>query len=226
MAKMDKNQIKELLARASEVKARGGSLSKVFEDFAGKTGRAKGSVRNIYYSTLQEMAGDDEYRREMLCGNKIEVARIIGFEDAESDLLLRKILTGATFGKSVRRAIYEMTDNPKLALRYQNKYRNLLKFDRQRVLRIRQEIIEDYGKCYEPYKQKDGEDLSLIKLKQEINVLYDKIASGVKQENKELRERVKLLENENSRLQSLLNANGKNSAKDFFSSSLSAKSGV
>lgn len=226
MAKMTNAQLKQLIGRAYETKKQGGSLSRVFDDFARQTGRAKGSIRNVYYSTLQKMQSSEEYMKEMLCGNKLEVAKIIGFEDGESDLLLRKILTGATFGKSVRRVISEMTDNPKLALRYQNKYRNLLKYEKQRVLKIRQEIIEDYGKCYEPYREATGEDKNIEKLKREIDALYDKIANGVKSENEKLKERVANLEKENARLLSLIKSAEENVVKDYFKSAITAKEGV
>jgi hypothetical protein len=225
MKKMDKAQIKQLMTKAYEEESQERSLSKAFEDFAEQTGRAKGSIRNVYYATLQEANENDDYKKEMLCGNNIEVSKIIGFKDAESDLLLRKILTGATFGKSVRRVISEMTDSPKLALRYQNKYRNLLKYEKDRVLKIRQQIIEDYGKCYEPYKDNGEGDKSLERLKKEINGLYDKIAFSVKEENKKLRQRIKILEEENIRLVALVNAENKNTAKDYFKEELAIKKG-
>lgn len=225
MAKMTKAQLKELLGQAYQIKNEGGSLSKLFEDFANKTGRAKGSIRNVYYTTLQKMSEDKEYMKEMLSGKNLEATKIIGFEDGESDLLLRRILTGATFGKSVRRVICEMTDNPKLALRYQNKYRNLLKHDRERVDKIRQEIIEDYGKCFEPYKERANLE-GLERLKKEINSLYDKIADDVKQENKKLKEKIKRLEEDNSRLAGLLKENKEGAIKSYFKSAILEKKDV
>ena len=41
-----------------------------------------------------------------------------------------------TFGKSVRRVISENTSDEKTALRYQNKYRNLLKHDKKMVEKV------------------------------------------------------------------------------------------
>ena len=81
MKKMNKAQIRQLMAKAYEVKSQGGSLSKVFEDFAEHTGRAKGSIRNVYYATLQETAENEEYKKEILCGNALGVSKIIGFKD-------------------------------------------------------------------------------------------------------------------------------------------------
>ena len=136
----------------------------------------------------------------MLGEKKLNVARIISFEDCETDFLLEKILIGVTFGKSVRRVINEMTDNQKLALRYQNKYRNVVRFDRQRVQALREKIIEDYGKCYDPYKEGVQNDVILSKLKREINALCDRIVQEQKEENQKLKQRILELENERSEL--------------------------
>ncbi len=200
MAKMTEQQIKELLGLAYEAKSRGESLSKVFEDFAKRTGRAQGSIRNVYYSSLKQTSSDEEYKRSVLGEKNLSPAKIISFEDCETDFLLEKILTGVTFGKSVRRVISEMTENPKLALRYQNKYRNVVRFDRKRVQAIRQRIIEDYGKCYDPYKESAPSDELLSKLKREINLLCDKIALEQREENQSLKQKILELEQERNEL--------------------------
>ena len=196
MAKMTESQIKQLMCLAYDAKSKGESLSKVFEDFARQTGRAQGSIRNAYYSSLKQTGSDEKYRKSVLGEKNLSVAKIISFEDCETDFLLEKILTGVTFGKSVRRVISEMTENPKLALRYQNKYRNVIRFDKQRVQTVRQRIIEDYGKCYDPYKDGEQNDVILAKLKREINSLCDRIVLEQKEENSKLKQRILELEKE------------------------------
>ena len=129
-------------------------------------------------------------------------------------MLLRKILTGVTFGKSVRRSICEMSQTPKQALRYQNKYRNLLKSDRQRVEKIRNEIKEEFGKCYNPTNKQVKTDENLLKLKKEINSLCDRIARELKIENANLKLQVKKYEEENAKLKIL--ASTHSSVEDYF----------
>lgn len=200
MAKMTQTQIKQLMDLAYQAKNKGESLSKVFEDFARQTGRAQGSIRNVYYSSLKQTSSDEKYKKSVLGEKDLSVAKIISFEDYETDYLLEKILTGVTFGKSVRRVISEMTENPKLALRYQNKYRNVIRFDRQRVQAVREKIIEDYGKCYDPYKESAQSDVLLAKLKREINSLCERIALEQREENQKLKQKIQELEKERNEL--------------------------
>ena len=105
--------------------------------------------------------------------------------------------------RELERKINEITENPKLALRYQNKYRNLLRFEKQRVLDMRHKIIEVYGNCYDPYKEVGQKDVLLTKLKKEINGLCDRILLEKTKENEELKRRVLELEKENERLLAL-----------------------
>ena len=45
--------MKELVKKADEAKSNGKPLGDVFEEFAKKTGGAKGSVRNAYYAAIK-----------------------------------------------------------------------------------------------------------------------------------------------------------------------------
>lgn len=216
MTKLRDAQIKELMKNAYDVRTKGGSLSKVFEDFANKTGKAKGSVRNVYYSALKKTESDAEYKDAILGDFQLKATKIISFEDGEADFLLEKILIGITFGKSVRRTIGEMTDSPKLALRYQNKYRNILRFEKQRVEKVRQKIIKTYGKCCNPYKEGEKGDAVLDKLKREINGLCDRIAKGLKEENDKLKQRVIELVKENEELKQILTQKDERAIDKYF----------
>ncbi|MBR2337454.1 MAG: hypothetical protein IKA61_05885 [Clostridia bacterium] len=217
MAKLSEDELRQLLEKAYNAKNEGGSLSKVFESFAQKTGRAKGSVRNVYYLSLKQMQEDKGYMNKMLGKNRLDVTKIISFDEGEASLLLERILIGVTFGKSVRRVINEMTDSPKLALRYQNKYRNLLKLERERVEKTVQKIKDEYGKCYDPYKKPMQDGGIYERLKKEINSLCDRIASDVKEENARLKQRVSELESKNKRLEEALSKAVKTRVEDYFS---------
>lgn len=211
--KISENEIKRFFQRANEAKNKGESLTKVFEEFAFKTGRAKGSVRNFYYSSLKRAENDPTFRKKFLSDVELSTNKIIVFDKAESKLLLEKILLGQTFGKSVRRVISEMTQNPQIALRYQNKYRNLLKYNRETVLQIREQIAQKYGKCYDPYQTKNDRETQVSVLKKEINLLFDRIALKLKYENQNLKKQLEESQRENLLLKRLIE--DKNQTKEI-----------
>ncbi|MBE5742641.1 MAG: hypothetical protein E7360_04930 [Clostridiales bacterium] len=217
MSKINENQIKSLFLSVVEAKEKGESLGKVFERTAKKHGMAKGSVRNVYYSALKKAEVDGEYKKLMLGEKNLSANKIVEFDKEESRALLKTILTGVTFGKSVRRVIAENTSDEKTALRYQNKYRNLLKYDKKTVESIREEIKEDYGRCYNPYEGKILEDFNITKIKREINALYDRIAQRVREENLELKEKLKYFERENERLKILVEERENSPINKYFS---------
>lgn len=134
----------------------------------------------------------------------LKVNKIVAFNECETDALVKKVLTGVTFGKSVRRAISEISDGEKEALRNQNKYRNTLKRDKPRVERLRKEIISEVGKCYDPYPKPPARDEILCGLKKEINDFYDRIASRVRIENTLLKHELNACRAENAKLKAQL----------------------
>lgn len=134
----------------------------------------------------------------------LKVNKIVAFNECETDALVKKVLTGVTFGKSVRRAISEISEGEKEALRNQNKYRNTLKRDKPRVERLRKEIISEVGKCYDPYPKPPARDELLGDLKKEINEFYDRIASRVRIENKLLKHELNACRAENAKLKAQL----------------------
>ena len=134
----------------------------------------------------------------------LKVNKIVAFNECETDALVKKVLTGVTFGKSVRRAISEISEGEKEALRNQNKYRNTLKRDKPRVERLRKEIISEVGKCYDPYPKLPARDELLGDLKKEINDFYDRIASRVRIENTLLKHELNACRAENAKLKAQL----------------------
>lgn len=145
---------------------------------------------------------DEKKSPEIFRGLKVN--KIVAFNECETDALVKKVLTGVTFGKSVRRAISEISDGEKDALRNQNKYRNTLKRDKPRVERLRKEIISEVGKCYDPYPKPPARDEILGDLKKEINDFYDRIASRVRIENTLLKHELNACRAENAKLKAQL----------------------
>lgn len=208
MKDLKKTDIDELFKEAKTAKDNGTSLSSAFKFYAAKNGRAAGSVRNAYYSALKNITESEAGSRSKVGEgfSGLTVNKIVAFNDDETDALVKKVLTGVTFGKSVRRSINEISNGEKEALRNQNKYRNILKKDRARVERLRAEIIADVGKCYDPYSKTFDKDEILCKLKSEINALCDKIEKRVRDENVLLKRELSVCLAENAMLKAKLAA--------------------
>jgi len=109
-------------------KREGEPLSRVFSAFAEKSGKSKGTVRNMYYAIARKSREDAEFADKYLGGKPFEVQKVAEFNDVEERDLVKKVLEGKRKGKSVRAVIATMSGgDEKLALRYQNKYRNIIK---------------------------------------------------------------------------------------------------
>ena len=107
-------------------------LSKIFKEYALISGRAQGSVRNYYYKTVKECKQNEKLRQKLGVSKEMFPAFIEEFRNSEAEDLLKLVLKGVAEGRSVRSVISSISNgNEKLALRYQNKYRNLLKNDRE-----------------------------------------------------------------------------------------------
>ena len=97
-------------------------------------------------------------------------------------------------GYSVRRAVNVLSGGDcKLALRYQNKYRNVIKAENKNI---------PHGAAALLKKIRPDEDMAefsgerLITLKNEINALYDRLFGRIKRENEYLKSRVAALTEE------------------------------
>ncbi len=180
-------EAKSLVEYIAEGKKRGQTLTGLFEGYAKKTGRAKGSVRNYYYALLRSTG--DARVKQILRGKNLKAEKIIPFSEEETDEILRQILEQKQRGISVRRAVLNLSGgDDKLMLRYQNKYRNVLSKQPQRMEKIMRECGIDAG------------DDARARLEQEINGLYDRLAESLKEENKKLTQIIKRLTDENALL--------------------------
>ena len=192
---------------AEFLKTRGnGSLTKAFSEFGAKFGKAKGTVRNLYYALAKKSVEDNEFCQKYLDGEPIKVSKIVEFNEKEERELIRKVLLDKASGKSVRSSIMDIANgNAKVALRYQNKYRNALKNKPELFNSVVKELsdsgynVSDLDGFNAPYKHCQN-DAQINKLKQEIDGLVGKIALNFQKENKALKERVCSLEKENLKL--------------------------
>ncbi|MDE7301356.1 MAG: hypothetical protein K2N47_04215 [Clostridia bacterium] len=178
-----KEEAQSLVKYICDGKAKGKTLTGIFADYAAKSGRAKGSVRNYYYALLK--TGGDEVK-ELLKDTDLKAEEVRPFTDEETDKILKAILKEKSNGVSVRRAVLNLAGgDDKLMLRYQNKYRNVIAKQPERIERLMREA----GYTVTDKEKKAIED--------RINALYGELNSGLKEENKRLTEIVKRLTDEN-----------------------------
>ena len=176
------------------------TLTKLFSAYAKYSGKATGSVRNLYYALVKTANNDKEFCREYLGGKPIAVGKTVKFDKTEETELLKKVFLGIKNGDSVRKTINAIAgDNGKTALRLQNKYRSLLRSKRELV----KEVSENVGIKPPKTSVADKERFSSAaenRVKKEIDVLINRISAKIKAENCRLRERIMCLESENRKL--------------------------
>ena len=208
-------QMRKLALKAEQAKKNGTPLCEVFATVALETGLAKGSVRNAYYAAVKRAETDADFAAEIFGDAKPEVTKIIEFDQAEARVMLKRILVAVSDGKSVRRSIAEIAPDPKTALRYQNKYRNMIACERPVVEEVIAEIKAERGSCFDPYKKTGGDEM-LARLKREINGLYDRISENLRRENERLKIKISVLEEENARLKERAEEEKNGVAKEYF----------
>ncbi len=196
-------EAKTLVEFIKDGKSKGKTLTYLFEAYGNARGRAKGSVRNYYY-TLMKNAGGDERIVKMLDGSTLSVEKIREFTEEETDEVLRQILAEKSKGLSVRKAIFYLAGgDDKRMLRLQNKYRNTLKKEPARIVRLATEMgLLDEASALQARAEKKTPNPSFLqrRLETEINALYDRLTKALKEENARLLGEVQSLQAENERL--------------------------
>lgn len=145
-------ETKTLFEEARIAGSEGRSVKSVFDKMSEMTGRKPNSIRNYYYLKLREN------------GEHTSTA-FVPFGQDEVDALLKRMLTGQAMGKSVRGIALELAGGDKKAmLRYQNKYRSLLKSDPDLIRHTMHELTEQGCECADPFAvaKKPQRDISLL----------------------------------------------------------------
>jgi hypothetical protein len=186
----------DLIALAKMVRDKGKQpLSRIFESYAIKSNKSRGTVRNLYYAIVKLSNTDKEFCLKYLGGKPIEAKPIIEFNKDDERELLKSVLIGKKEGKSVRSVIMEMAcGDGRLALRYQNKFRNAVKFKGELVKEILAEISGDIALL--SGKKEQNTAFSLDKVIREINAIIVKSNYKISEENRILRARIRELEQE------------------------------
>ncbi len=117
-------------------RAAGEPLKTAFLQAAEQTGRRPNSVRNHYYAGNRAAAGP----------------AFLPFSEEESLSLLKTVLLARSAGESVRACTLRIAEgDTRRMLRYQNKYRALIKNRPGLVDRARQELQQAHGPVFDPY---------------------------------------------------------------------------
>ncbi len=108
---------KLLWETADEAQQQGLPLKAVFEKIAGLTGRRPNSIRNYYYAQARQKDGGAQRK-----------ARFVPFQEDEVEKLLETVLRDRAQGISVHACLNRISGGDRtLLLRYQNKYRAVIK---------------------------------------------------------------------------------------------------
>ena len=111
----------------------------IFKAFAKKYKKKSGSVRNMYYALARQ--------GETLFSAK----KVVLFDREKEDEILTHVLIENRKGKSVRNALLSLAKGDyKLYLRYQNKYRVILKNDKKRLENLTL-LLKESGKIKEDF---------------------------------------------------------------------------
>lgn len=212
------DEAKELVEFIEDGKRGGRTLTSLFAEYGQRKGRAKGSVRNYYYALMKNQT-DDERIVKLLDGKRLTVGKIRAFTDEEADEAIRSILKEKAKGLSVRKAIFRISGgDDKLTLRLQNKYRNTLKKNPEKIAAIERELFGENAKTMQKdggmsvlngewkgiLRREDAREILQKRLEKEINSLYDRLAQSLKAENQRLTEENALLRGELERLKKKL----------------------
>ena len=118
-------------------RAAGEPLKTAFTEAAARTGRRPNSVRNHYYASSKGAGAAPAF---------------LPFSEEESLDLLKTVLQARSAGESVRACTLRIAQgDTRRMLRYQNKYRSLLKSQPALVERVRQELQADGRQIFDPY---------------------------------------------------------------------------
>ena len=142
-----------LLAQAvQQANEKGISLRSVFEETGRQLGRKPNSVRNYYYMQLRENEHFSARR----------AAPFVLFEEEEVAALVRQVILAQSRGESVRSCVMALSGGDKtMMLRYQNKYRSVLRKKPEMIAGICKALEEEGIYCINPlYGKRQQEPLA------------------------------------------------------------------
>ena len=129
-----------LFTAVKEANASGAPLRSVFESLSDDLGRKPNSIRNYYYACLRQQPDA-----------ALRAPAFQPFTAEETHELLRQVLMARGKGISVRACVMEMAQGShSRMLRYQNKYRTILKTRPELIAQVCQELRQEGLPCPDP----------------------------------------------------------------------------
>lgn len=145
---------------AEEAQQQGLPLKAVFEHIAEQTGRRPNSIRNYYYAQVREHGDGQQHP-----------ARFVPFTQQEVDWLMEQVLIARAAGQSVRSCLQKLSaGDHSLMLRYQNKYRAVIKSRPEYVSQVVEKLHEQGVDCDTPkvnHRARADVNQSCIQLEEE-----------------------------------------------------------
>ncbi|MEG0269977.1 MAG: hypothetical protein RR821_06950 [Clostridia bacterium] len=125
-----KDEIDLLFSTVREATQEGRALREVFADVGGRLSRKPNSIRNFYYARVREVPELAPKQQPFRAFTKDELHE-----------LLRNVLIGRQQGESVRACVTRLAGGDRAGmLRYQNKYRSILKNRPELLLSVADEL--------------------------------------------------------------------------------------
>lgn len=213
---------KDVIGLAEFIKNRKGEpLVEIFNQYALQSKKASGTIRNLYYALAKFSAQDENFKNKYLNGVSISVEKREEFSSEQEREIIKKILLKKKEGYSIRKSINLLTGgDEKKALRYQNKYRAVVKNKPELINSIVEEIRretkdETFG-IYKPKAQIKINEVQYNRLKKEINNLLDRCTLSIKKENLTLKAKLIEYEQRINTLQTILYGENGKTVKDYF----------
>ncbi|GHU72288.1 hypothetical protein AGMMS49992_07910 [Clostridia bacterium] len=137
-----KEEVAALQNAIERANQNGEPLRGVFDDVSQALGRKPNSIRNYYYAQLKNVD----------FVGKPRALPFQTFDETEMRAMLKEILRGYSQGLSVRACVARLAEGDKTRmLRYQNKYRSLVKTRPDLVHEIMSELENEGIECRDPF---------------------------------------------------------------------------
>ena len=125
----ESSDIKSLFLLVEKCKLNNKNLLLAFKEFSRQTKRSYKSIRNYYYKKLSEFKENPELAKKIGINLDSHITKKTNhFSKIETKSLIKEILRQKCLGISVRKACLNISNNNiKDMIRYQNKYRSIIK---------------------------------------------------------------------------------------------------
>ncbi len=167
-------EIKQLFDIVEKNKKENRSLLSAFSEYAKLSGRKRNSIRNYYYQELSELQKNKSRANKLNINIKNHIVNeSVLFSTDETREIISNILKLNSEGYSIRKACLKLANNNvELMVRYQNKYRSVLKSNPELINEITKEL-NIKNKVMETTKSNSPNNLIYFK-KQEPKVISEK----------------------------------------------------